>query len=147
VLALVPRDSALPATRLAEFHGVPGPYLAKTLQALANAGLLESVPGRNGGYRLARPPSKITLLEVVDAVEGDEPPFRCTEIRQRGPAALRARDYALPCGIARAMAAAEAAYRRELRSRTLADVLIQLSKDIDPRAATKAANWMQEVTR
>ena len=70
VLALLPHDAPLPANRLAEFHGVPGPYLAKTLQALASAGLLESVPGRHGGYRLAKPPSRITLLDVVDAVEG-----------------------------------------------------------------------------
>jgi len=147
VLALLPHDAALPANRLAEFHGVPGPYLAKTLQALASAGLLESVPGRHGGYRLAKPPSRITLLDVVDAVEGGEPAFRCAEIRQRGPAGLPKSAYTVPCGIARAMAAAEAAYRQELRRRTLADVITQMAKDANPRAVAKAAAWMQEVTR
>ena len=43
------------ATRLAEYHGVPAPYLAKHLQALSRAGIVESSPGPRGGYRLARP--------------------------------------------------------------------------------------------
>src|SRR5919197_900673 len=56
VLALVPEDRALPAARLAEFHGVPTAYLAKHLQALSRAGVIESVPGQRGGYRLAPGP-------------------------------------------------------------------------------------------
>ena len=95
VLALVPPDSALPAAKLAEFHGVPAAYLAKHMQALARAGIVESLPGARGGYRLSRPAADITLLDVVLAVEGTTPAFRCTEIRQRGPAALPAREYRL----------------------------------------------------
>src|SRR5688572_30457230 len=70
LLAVVPEGVALPAARLAEFHGVPAAYLAKHLQALAAAGIVESVPGRRGGYRLARRPADIALIAVVDAVEG-----------------------------------------------------------------------------
>src|ERR1700759_4060831 len=83
LLARLPEGAALPASRLAEYHGVPAPYLAKALQALARAGLVTSKAGRRGGYRLTRDPAQITLLDVVNAVEGDEPAFRCTEIRQR----------------------------------------------------------------
>ena len=147
VLALVPEGRAMPATRLAEFHGVPAPYLAKQLQAMAGAGIVESVAGRRGGYRLARPPAEIPLLDVVDAVEGAEPAFRCTEIRQRGPAALDASCYPRACGIARAMWAAEDAWRRELRSRTVADLLVGLANDLHPDAAAKGAAWFQEVIR
>src|SRR6266508_5269600 len=85
LLAVLPPDQAMPASRLAEYHGVPGAYLAKHLQALSQAGIVEAVPGRRGGYRLARRPDEITLLDVVDAVEGAEGSFRCTEIRRRGP--------------------------------------------------------------
>jgi Rrf2 family protein len=147
VLALVPEGSAMPAARLAEFHGVPGAYLAKHLQALARAGIVTSTQGPKGGYRLAKPAAAITLLEVVDAVEGDEPSFRCSEIRRRGPAAVPARGgaYVKPCGIARAMWRADEAWRASLRSETIADLLRGLAVDIDPRSAVKAANWMQEV--
>ena len=54
VLALLPPDGAIPASKLAEFHGVPAAYLAKALQSLSRAGIVESVPGRHGGYRLGR---------------------------------------------------------------------------------------------
>src|SRR4051812_50225089 len=55
LLSAVPEGECLPGARLAEFHGVPGPYLTKHLQALTRAGVLASVPGPNGGDR--RPPA------------------------------------------------------------------------------------------
>ena len=47
--------------RIAEFHGVGAPYLSKHLQTLARAGILESVAGARGGYRLARPAAEIRV--------------------------------------------------------------------------------------
>ncbi len=145
VLALLPAGVALPAGRLAEFHGVPPAYLAKHLQAMARAGIVTSVQGPGGGYRLARSAGSISLLDVVDAVEGGEPAFRCTEIRRRGPARVGAGAYVKPCGIARAMGRAEDAWRDSLSRDTIADLLAGLAVDVDPRAAAKAAAWMKEV--
>jgi Rrf2 family protein len=145
VLALLPEGTALPAARLAEFHGVPAAYLAKHLQALARAGIVESAQGPKGGYRLAKRAGDVSLLDVVVAVEGDEPAFRCTEIRQRGPAGMAPSNYKVPCGIARAMWRAEDAWRASLREQTVADIVRGLARDVDPRQAVKAATWMQEV--
>ena len=39
------------------------------------------------------------MLDVVEAIDGTEPAFRCAEIRRRGPAARPAREYPLPCAI------------------------------------------------
>lgn len=147
VLALLPGETALPAARLAEFHGVPPAYLAKQLQALARAGIAESVPGARGGYRLARPADEITLLDVVHAVDGPEPAFRCTEIRQRGPAAVDPCEYRATCAIARAMGKAEAAWRNELRGQTVGAIVRTLATTVHPDAAVKAARWFQEVLR
>jgi len=147
ILAVLPEDTALPAARLAEYHGVPAAYLAKNLQALVRAGLVESVPGPKGGFRLAQAPSGITLLDVVEAIDGPEPSFRCTEIRQRGPAAIAAREYRAPCTIARAMYRADEAWRAELRSQTIGDLVRGLARAVHPKAAAKAAAWFQEVMR
>ena len=54
------------------------------------------------------------MLDVVEAIDGDEPAFRCTEIRRRGPAAVPAREYTKPCGIHRAFTRADEAWRAEL---------------------------------
>jgi Rrf2 family protein len=115
-------DGVLSAAALAEFHGVSPSYLLKHLQALAGAGLLESVPGPKGGYRLAKPADRITLLDVVLAVEGREPAFRCSEIRQRGPSPVAAHFFKAPCAVNAAMLKAEMAYRAELRAVTIADL-------------------------
>jgi len=119
MLSGLPAGQVLAAPALAEFHGVSPSYLLKHLQALSNAGILQSVPGPRGGYRLARPAGRITLLDVVLAVEGPEPAFRCAEIRQNGPSPLAPRFFKKPCVINAAMLRAERAYREELRKVTL----------------------------
>jgi Rrf2 family protein len=145
VLALLPADGAMPASRLAEFHGVPAAYLAKALQALSRAGIVESVAGRRGGYRLGRPPAAITLLDVVDATEGTEPSFRCTEIRKRGPARVAPGLYSPVCAIAEAMYRADEAWRAELARTTVADLLQRLATTVHTEAVAKGAAWFQEV--
>jgi Rrf2 family iron-sulfur cluster assembly transcriptional regulator len=55
---------------IAERTGIPQPYLEQILLALKGAGLIRSKRGVGGGYVLARPPSEITLGEVVSAVDG-----------------------------------------------------------------------------
>lgn len=116
-------DAVLAASALAEFHGVSTSYLLKHLQALAAAGIVTSVPGPKGGYRLGRPPERISLLDVVLAVEGGEPAFRCAEIRKRGPNPLPPQFLRRPCAINAAMLKAEQAYRAELRKVTIADLI------------------------
>jgi len=147
LLAVLAPQQTLPATKLAEYHGVPPAYLAKHLQALSRAGLVESVPGPRGGYRLARSADRITVLDVVQAIEGDEPAFRCSEIRQRGPAAMPADCYVRSCGIARTMWAAEAAWKAELRARTIAELVAGVVDDAHPTSVAKAVDWLGRSAR
>jgi Rrf2 family protein len=126
-------DGVLPASALADFHGVSVSYLLKHLQALAGAGILLSVPGPRGGYRLAREAKHITLLDVVLAVEGAEPAFRCAEIRQRGPSPVAERFFKAPCAVNAAMQRAEKLYRAELEKVSVA------SLSADPRSALGTA--------
>ena len=146
LLAFTPPESALSAARIAEYHGVPAPYLAKHLQTLARAGILEAVPGPRGGYRLARPADEIRVLDVLEAIDGDTAAFRCTEIRRRGPAARPAREYRVPCGIHAVMLRADAAWRAELARNTVADIAAGVMSTSSTRALELGAEWLQEVT-
>lgn len=112
----------VPVARLAELHGVSKTYLAKHMQALSRAGLVRAVEGRDGGYLLTRPGAEISMYDVVRAIDGPEPAFRCTEIRQQGPFPTTGEACKVPCGIAKAMATAEGAWRDALRGVTLADL-------------------------
>jgi Rrf2 family protein len=51
-------------------QGIPERFLLKILKPLVSAGVLDSLKGPNGGYRLAKPANKISLLEIVEAVDG-----------------------------------------------------------------------------
>jgi len=69
VLASDP-DAVLSASGLAERAGLETPTVAKLLKPLAQAGLVEAFRGVNGGYRLARDATDISLVEIVEAMEG-----------------------------------------------------------------------------
>ncbi len=64
------------AQQLARRTHVSAPTVSKLLKLLTRAGLVESIRGAQGGYRLARPPERITVADVVSALEG---PFGLTE--------------------------------------------------------------------
>ena len=147
VLAALPAGAALPARALAEFHGVSPSYLLKHLKAMVAGGVLESVPGARGGYRLARPASEITLLDVVIAVEGSQPAFRCTEIRQRGPVSGPKAQYRAPCTIKVAMLRAESAWREALRGQTVAELLAVVARIADPASSREKARWLSQYVR
>lgn len=147
LLAVVPADRTMSAARLAEYHGVPAPYLAKQLQALSAAGIVETVPGPRGGYRLARPATELTVLDVVVAVEGEDPAFTCTEIRCNGPAACEPSDFPRPCGIARAMWDAEAAWRASLQQHTIAELLDGALRDSPEEKLRAGGAWIGEAIR
>lgn len=70
-LALLPPDEAtITATAIAEKRNIPEKYLVHILLELKKAGLVTSVRGAQGGYRLARKAGDITLLDIVLAVDG-----------------------------------------------------------------------------
>ncbi|WP_197322126.1 Rrf2 family transcriptional regulator [Saccharomonospora sp. NB11] len=122
-LAQVEPRRTVSAAQLADYYDLPAPYLAKQLKALAKAGVFTATSGPRGGYRLARPPSEITLLQIVEAIDGAASPFECHEIRQQGRGALSPEDCRHTCAIAAAMADAHEAWRRSLADVTLADIL------------------------
>jgi Rrf2 family protein len=134
------------ARDLAEFQGVSPSYVAKLFTQLEKSGLVVSAEGVRGGYRLARPPGEITILQVVDALEGEKPLFQCREIRGRcvlfeGPPPQWATSGM--CGIHAIMREAELQMRATLAARTLADLSASVSDKLPPRHADHARQWFQ----
>jgi len=141
MLAALPEGRLLSAAALAEFHGVSTSYLLKHLQALSGTGIVTTVPGPRGGYRLAKSASNITLLDIVLAVEGPEPAFRCKEIRQNGPNPLPPERFTSPCAINAAMLRAERAYRTELNSVSIADLNARVEAGDDGSIAARGCGF------
>jgi Rrf2 family protein len=138
-------DEPVPAAKLSQFYDLPSAYLNKQLQALARAGIVNSIPGRRGGFILARDPAHITLMDVVAAIEGPDEAFQCTEIRQRGwGSLLPERHFRRPCVVAMSMAKAELAWRRALKAQTLADLVTTIAAH-KPDAAERAQRWYETI--
>ena len=81
-------DQPVASHTIAEAKGLPERFLLKVLKPLSAARILVSLKGPNGGYRLARPTDQITLLEVLEAVDGSvqsEVPVVETEGGMRTP--------------------------------------------------------------
>jgi Rrf2 family protein len=69
-MAAQKENRPVPSHLIAQDRGIPERFLLKVLKPLVSNRVLISVKGPNGGYRLARPASKVSLLEVVEAVDG-----------------------------------------------------------------------------
>lgn len=67
-LSLQPQTQLVSVSAIAQRQDLPAPYLEKLLIELRRAGLVESVRGSQGGYRLARPAADISLGQILEAV-------------------------------------------------------------------------------
>lgn len=130
VIAEAPAGRWVSRHVLARHYGLPEAYLAKHLKALVRAGVLVATPGPTGGFRLARPAAEITVLDIVEAIEGTSPPFVCHEIRQQGAAAAAVppEGYRRPCAVDSLMQRAHRSWQATLRDVTVDDIVASTPK-------------------
>jgi Rrf2 family protein len=138
-LAQLEPGRTVSAAQLAEYFDVPPAYLAKQLQLLVRAGVFTASTGPRGGFRLARSPDGITMLQVVEAIDGTSAPYQCREIRQRGVGALPAKDCVKTCILAAKMAEAHRAWQQSLAAVSLADILATLPRSTPARTRSLLA--------
>lgn len=138
-LAQLAPGATASAAQLADYYDLPPASLAKQLQALVKAGLLTGTTGPRGGFRLARPAAEISLLDIVEAIDGASSPYECREIRQQGSGALPAGECQRICVLAQKMADAHQAWRRSLAGVSLADILATLPATAVPRTRSRLA--------
>ena len=144
LLAVLPPGRALPAAKLAEYHGVPAAYLAKHLQALSRAGILESVQGPRGGYRLARP----GVGDHAARRRGGDRRRRARVPLHRDPAtgSDRATGVGLPTGVRHPPrdGRGRRRWRSSLRAVTVAELVDGVMRDASPAGLAAGAAWIQE---
>lgn len=117
-LASLPFGERVSRDILAAAGEIPAHFLGKILQALARSGLIVSRRGAAGGFALARPADQMTLLDVLEAIEG---PLALNRCLQKATPCSRAGW----CGAHLVWARAQAALAEVLRSATLMDLARQ----------------------
>lgn len=70
-LARADDDGVVPARQVAKDMDIPVRFLPQVLGDLSRAGIVEARLGRAGGYRLSKPATEISLLDIIEASEGD----------------------------------------------------------------------------
>ena len=149
LLWLVAPPEQRPSSRdLADIQGVPVAFVAKIFSKLEKAGIVESSGGIRGGYCLARAPEDITVLDVVDAVEGEKSLFDCQEVRGRcalfedNPPKWANRGV---CGIHAVMLNAQKVLRDELSKSNLATLSAGvLGKGVTKEFLSEVKIWFSE---
>ena len=128
MLALAERGSTRPvmSKEIAELQGLPATYLEQLMVLLRKANLLTATRGAHGGYVLARPASEITLLDIIEVLEGSLTLSDC-------PAGQACCGHPETCALQDVWEEAGQALRDALRNITLANLVErQRDKTADP---------------
>lgn len=92
-LAKHPMGTVVSLTEISMAQDIPDKFLAKIFQNMTRAGLLRSHRGVNGGFSLTKAPRRITVAEILDAIQGDTDPVKCVNngrpCNKRGDCAVR----------------------------------------------------------
>jgi Rrf2 family protein len=146
ILASAPEGAAEPSAKdLAELQGIPAEYVAKLFTKLNKAGLVRATEGVRGGFALALAPQDISVLDVVDAIDGQKALFDCREIRQR---CVLFEDsppnwtITPPCSIHAVMMSAEQRMREALEQHTLADLASRTAAKTPPSYNQSIVHWL-----
>jgi Rrf2 family protein len=140
-------DAKTSSADLAELQGISPTYVAKLFTQLKAVGLVEAREGRHGGYRLARDATDVTVLDVVEALDGGKPLFECKEIRRQcalfgdGPPAWAVKG---PCSIHAVMLEAELQMKKSLAGHTLADLAGRVARKAPKSFAIDVNTWLED---
>lgn len=111
----VSQDHVYSAQAMADATMLPLPTVSKVLSALARSGLLRTLRGAKGGFRLARSPQHISVADIIAAVDG---PVALTQCIERGPGSC---EVSVVCPNRRGWRAINDAVQRAIEGVTLAD--------------------------
>jgi Rrf2 family protein len=124
-LARAPKDEVVPARQIAKEMDIPVRFLPQVLGDLSRAGIVEARLGRAGGYRLSKPAAEVSLLDVIEAAEGDA--RRQTCVLSGKPC-----DGDHPCDVHDMFYDAQEAILQRLDGVSIADVVADSSKSPVP---------------
>lgn len=130
---------------LAKYQGISETYLSKMYTKLRKSGIVASIPGVKGGYKLARAAEDISFWDVVEAIEGNSYSFQCSEIRQKeillDKDNLPEEYTKCPCLIKVVMNDAEEEMRKYLKNKTLNWLRNQVNKKVPADVSKATKEW------
>ncbi|WP_271000830.1 Rrf2 family transcriptional regulator [Listeria seeligeri] len=119
-LANLSAEKSVGVKELASKQNVSPTYLSKVLTMLVKADFVESITGVNGGYKLAKPATNISFLDVIQAIEGKMAFFHCDPKNHAGSKPH--------CLIGEVMGNAEQEMENYLSKQTIGSIVVEIEK-------------------
>lgn len=113
-------------------------YFKKTMRKLRIAGIVTAIASKEGGFKLARPLHQITLLDVYEAIEGEDSFIHSTQLADR---IFKGSDELVKSGTKEVLAIiydAEQAFKQKLADYTIADILSHIGEE-----SIEAIDWRE----
>ncbi|MDO8402181.1 MULTISPECIES: Rrf2 family transcriptional regulator [Pseudomonas] len=132
---------------LAELQGVPLDYLAKIFTKLAKAKLVVATEGVRGGFKLARPADEISVLDIVNAIDGQKLIFDCRDIRGRcalfegSPPTWAVEGH---CSVHAVMMTAQKRMEDALAQQTILDLARRVGRKAPAEFGAQVDNWIND---
>ncbi|MGP6173401.1 Rrf2 family transcriptional regulator [Corynebacterium sp. A21] len=140
ILSLLPERAVLSGEALSSRLGASPTYFQKLLRKLVQAGLLTSIPGAKGGFRLCNPPSEIQIYDVYMAIEGRQSLYSSNGLFD---GLVTHDEEPGHCKLTRLMNEAESAWRHALQQETVDSLKKQIWADY-PHTSTQLEAWAEQ---
>ena len=143
----LPDHKTIGIREIAKLHGITETYLSKVFTKLQKAGIVRSIAGVKGGYKLARRAEDISFWDIIEAIEGPSFFFRCAEIRKKNifvydPSIFTDK---CPCLIKVVIQEAEKLMRSQLRKKTLRWLYDHVHRDFSTEKRKAIADWLKAI--
>lgn len=115
-LARRPFGQVVMIDEVSKEEDIPKSFLAKIFQSLSHAGMVHSIRGTGGGFALAKAPAEVTVLQIIEAIEGPIALQRCLENK---PECAQLAQGCVLCGL---LSQAQDRLKETLAGTTLADL-------------------------
>ena len=139
-LAGLPPGSSVRQSELSKSTNVSGHFLSKVLQQLVRSGFIRSQRGSGGGYALAVLPTAVSLLDIVEAMEG---PVRLNQCLEEGPSC----EHKSWCPAHRVWAEAQAAVTNVLGGASIASLAAQAQEGVALYRLHDQPIWVSEAEK
>jgi Rrf2 family protein len=146
-LAMLPSGAWSSVATMTTFQPMPPALMSKIFTQLQSAGLVMAREGVSGGYALARRPEDISVLDIVDAIDGRKPMFQCRAVREKcvlfaeGTPGWASRGV---CTIHAVMLTAEKQARNALAECSLAEIAEKSAVKVPKPFLAQATGWFAE---
>ncbi|ANU14175.1 RrF2 family transcriptional regulator [Planococcus halocryophilus] len=141
LLNMLPEKAVLPGEAISQQLGTSPTYFQKLLRKLVSAGLITSVPGVKGGFKLKKKPEDINVFDIYVAIEGQQSLYSSSGVLSD---LLELEEPERCCLLTELMVEAESAWRSRMEQETIESLSQKMKEQRFQKKATELADWLEQ---